>query len=46
MSTASDNLLHVGDAMPELAFPTLEGDSLSLADLHGKKYIVFMWASW
>jgi peroxiredoxin len=45
MSTTND-LLHVGDAMPALTLPTLDGAPFDLADLNGKKYIVFMWASW
>jgi len=46
VTTSTEKLLHVGDSLPALTLPTLGGAPYSLADLSGKKYIIFMWASW
>ena len=40
------NILKVGDYAPALTLPTIVGQPFYLSDLLGKKYILFMWASW
>ena len=32
--------------LPNVEFPTTDGNKLNLVSLAGKKAIVFMWASW
>ena len=36
----------VGQAIPDLALSGLNGGAINLRDFLGKKYILFMWASW
>ena len=36
----------VGQALPDLTLPTLDGGNLRFADLRGKKSLLFMWGSW
>ncbi len=36
----------VGEPLPDLAFATLEGDSISLGDLDGRPTLVNVWATW
>ena len=36
----------VGQALPDLALPTLDGPNLRFADHRGKKSLLFMWGSW
>ena len=36
----------VGDAMPELTFAVLDGDSLGLPDLAGQPALINLWATW
>jgi peroxiredoxin len=31
---------------PSFALPTLDGDTIRLADYRGRRLLVFMWASW
>lgn len=38
--------LRVGDKMPELVLENIQGGEVQLSDFAGKKYIVYMWASW
>jgi len=40
------NFLKIGDAVPDLSLPTLDGEQINLQALQGKKSIIFMWASW
>jgi peroxiredoxin len=46
MSEPQQDMLTVGDQAPALTLPTMTGQPLHLRDLMGKKYILFMWASW
>jgi peroxiredoxin len=46
MSELQQAILTVGDQAPALTLPTITGQPLPLRDLMGKKYILFMWASW
>ena len=36
----------VGQQVPDIALPTLDGRSVSLHQFRGKKLVLFMWASW
>ena len=45
MSTVSKTL-EVGDRAPDITLPTVAGGKVSLRDFHGKRAILFMWASW
>ncbi len=36
----------VGDPMPDLTLRTLDGEPFQLSHLHGKRALIFMWASW
>lgn len=45
VSTVSKTL-EVGDRAPDITLPTVAGGKVSLRDFHGKRAILFMWASW
>ena len=36
----------VGEMLPDLTLPRLDGGDLQFADLRGKKLLLFMWGSW
>jgi peroxiredoxin len=36
----------VGDALPSIALPSLDGRTIRLHDYRGQRLLVFMWASW
>lgn len=36
----------VGDPLPPIALPDLEGHNVRLEDYRGKRLLLFMWASW
>ena len=36
----------IRDRMADITLPDLDGKPVSLRSLEGKKYILFMWASW
>ena len=36
----------VGQTLPDLTLPLLDGGDLRLSDLRGKKVLLFMWGSW
>ncbi|CAA9550381.1 MAG: hypothetical protein AVDCRST_MAG70-875 [uncultured Thermomicrobiales bacterium] len=42
MTTATD----VGQGLPDLRLSALDGGEVRLADLRGKRSLLFMWASW
>ncbi|HBY95895.1 MAG TPA: hypothetical protein DEP84_18395 [Chloroflexi bacterium] len=46
MNAPDSSLLTVGNRVPDLSLPTLDGGSVNLLDFHGRKWILFMWASW
>ncbi len=37
---------HVGQTLPDLTLPRLDGGTLQFSDLRGKKLLLFMWGSW
>jgi len=46
MTQESNTILQVGDAMPNLTLTDINGGEVQLASYAGKKYIIYMWASW
>lgn len=38
--------LQVGAPMPDLTLTDINGGEIQLADYTGKRYIIYMWASW
>ena len=36
----------VGQMLPDLTLPRLDGGELRFADLRGKKLLLFTWGSW
>ena len=36
----------LGDRIPDLALPTIDGGELRLRDLEGRRVLLFCWASW
>ena len=36
----------VGQMLPDLTLPRLDGGELRFADLRGKKLLLFVWGSW
>lgn len=46
MNSTSQSTHGVGDLMPDLTLPSLDGGIINLRDFRGRKYILFMWASW
>jgi peroxiredoxin len=46
MTSTLSNTPRVGDALPPIALPGLDGRNIRLQDYRGKRLLVFMWASW
>lgn len=40
------DILKVGDRIVDLVLPGLDGSTVDLREFSGRKYILFMWASW
>lgn len=40
------NRITVGDRIPDIELPDLEGRAHSLSRYRGQKLVVFLWASW
>ena len=38
--------LKVGDQMPPLALPSVNGPTVELREYLGRRLFIFMWASW
>jgi len=36
----------VGDPVPEIVLPSLDGDLIRLSAHRGKRLLLFMWGSW
>ncbi len=36
----------IGDHLPHLTLPTVNGGEVRLKDYHGKRLALFCWASW
>jgi len=46
MAQQASTYVDVGDQLPDITLPNLNGVPVSLRSFHGMKYILFMWASW
>jgi peroxiredoxin len=46
MTSTIANTPRVGDALPPIALPGLDGRTIRLQDYRGKRLLIFMWASW
>lgn len=46
MSNKNGTSLQVGDQMPALTLTDFNGGEFKLSRLEGKRYIIYMWASW
>jgi peroxiredoxin len=46
MTSTLSNTPRVGDALPPIALPGLDGRTIRLQEYRGKRLLVFMWASW
>ena len=46
MTSTVSRTLRVGDRLPPIALPDLQGRSIRLHDYRGKRLLIFMWASW
>ena len=42
----SDTMTSVGQRLSMPTLPTLNGTDMDLAELRGKKVLLFMWGSW
>ena len=46
MMSVSKQALGVGDAMPDIVLPDVDGRLVRFSEFRGKRLFVFMWASW
>ena len=46
MTETPKPILQVGERMPDLTLTNINGGAIQLACYAGKKYIIYMWASW
>lgn len=46
MNETSSAVLQVGDPMPDLTLAAIDGGEIELSRYAGKRYIIYMWASW
>ena len=40
------HVLAVGDQLPDISLPDLDGRPIRLSDYRGRRLFIFMWASW
>lgn len=41
-----DERARIGDRLPDIVLPRLDGGMLHLGEYRGQRLLVFMWASW
>jgi hypothetical protein len=46
VTTMSDTTVGAGTPLPDFILPKLDGGELDLAELRGKKVLLFFWGSW
>ncbi|MBI3974447.1 MAG: redoxin domain-containing protein [Chloroflexi bacterium] len=46
MTAITQPVLAVGDRVPDVTLPTIDGATLSLRALEGRRVLLFCWASW
>jgi peroxiredoxin len=44
--TTRPRTIGVGDHLPHLVLPTVDGSEVHLKEYHGRKLVLFCWASW
>lgn len=44
--TATQAPARVGDTLPDIILPNLDGGELNLSDLRGKRLLLYFWGSW
>lgn len=42
----SGTLTQIGDRLPEVTLPRLDGAQLNFESLRGKRHLLFFWGSW
>jgi peroxiredoxin len=45
METAK-HVVKVGDVIPDIALPSIDGRTIQFREYRGRRLFVFMWASW
>ncbi len=43
---STKHILAVGDQLPDISLPGVDGRTIHLRDFRGKRLFIFMWASW
>jgi len=43
---AAKRILTLGDHIPDLTLPGIDGGDIHLRDFRGRRLFIFMWASW
>jgi len=43
---SSATILQVGDPLPDVSLPRLDGGTLAFTELRGKRLLLFFWGSW
>ena len=41
-----NKFIRVGDMLPDVSFPDLGGNQVSLSSFRGERLLLFMWSSW
>lgn len=44
--TITQQSVKLGDTLPDIALPRLDGGELRFHDLRGKRLLLFFWGSW
>ncbi len=45
-STMQQNVLKVGDRLPDFTLPTLDGGIVRSSDYRGRPLLLYIWGSW
>lgn len=45
-STSTTAAPRIGEPLPPIALPSLDGRTIRVQDYRGQRLLVFMWASW
>jgi hypothetical protein len=46
MTSTTTTTPRVGDALPPIVLPGLDGRAIRISEYRGQRLLVFMWASW
>lgn len=44
--TMTQTPARIGDTLPDITLPKLDGGELNLNDLRGKRVLLYIWGSW